>query len=243
MILRICLLAAATLPAGAVLLSPAAAWAQVSSDALGTAAISGRVITKDKKPVARAFVAAHRSSVDGPLKATERRDAMSDADGRFSIAGLQGGPYIICVAAPRTDLLDPCAWSTPPVIRVAAGGASSGNEIEVESGALVRIRIDDNARLFQPLAKSANTSIQAGIWTESGHYRPVMWESSDKRGHNYQVAVPDGLRFKLLLRGQNVAFRDNAGAKLRDDAPPSMVAQKQASSQIHKFSLESPGKP
>lgn len=151
MILRISLLAAGILPAGVVFLSPVPARAQATSSAVGTAVMSGRVITKDKKPVARAFVAAHRSSVDGPLKASERRESMSDADGRFSIAGLQGGPYIICVAAPRTDLLDPCAWSTPPVIRVAAGGASSGNEIEVESGALVRVRIDDNARLFQPL--------------------------------------------------------------------------------------------
>ncbi len=168
---------------------------------------------------------------------------MSDADGRFSIAGLQGGPYVICVVAPRTDLLDPCAWSTPSVIRVAAGGVSSGNEIELESGALVRLRIDDGERLFQPLAKSANTGVQAGIWTENGQYRPVFWESSDKRGHNYQIAVPDGLRFKLLLRGQNVTIYDDKGAKMRDDAPPSIVAQKQASNQVYKFRLESPGKP
>jgi hypothetical protein len=160
------------------------------------------------------MVIAHRSSVDGPLTRTESRSAAADQAGRFTIDGLTGGPYILCVNAYSSALLDPCAWGdAPPLVRVAPGQTSSEIEITVQEGTMLKVRLEDPNRLVRtPMRSQATADLLIGVWTKEGFFHPARLRSSDSKGHNYEIVVPNERDLKLSLNGQRLALFDDRGA-------------------------------
>ncbi len=131
------------------------------------------------------------------------------------ISALNGGPYAICVNVPRSDLLDPCAWSSePPLVRVAADSTSSGN-VRLETGALLRVRIEDPRKVVATPFHQADPGrepLEVGVFLRDRSLYNATWMSSDRRGHDYEVRVPLGTELQFAIRPGKLKVFDDKGA-------------------------------
>jgi hypothetical protein len=186
-----------------------------------TAEIGGRILDESKKPVPNAIVVAHLSSIDGPVAATESAGAVTDERGRFTITGLGGGAYWLCVDVPQTDFLNPCGWSDPPpLVRVERGKQSANNDVQLERGVMIHIRVEDPQKLVTTPGK------------EVANFRPVMfakgkphwgvWSSSGRNGHDYVLVAPADTDFDLGAQGDELQVDDESGKALDARAPKRM---------------------
>ncbi len=165
--------------------------------------LNGLVLVSNK-PVQKAIVGVHRSSIDGPLAATESHFAVTDAEGRFQVAGLNNGPFVICVTAAGQEILDPCEWTRPmPIYRLPSGTV----QVTVQKGATLRIRLDDPERLL-PTATRPRTgvAVEPGVRTPDKEFHRAALRSSDRTGHNFEIVVPAevGLESRVDVLGVQV---------------------------------------
>ncbi len=180
-----------------------------------TGGLEGEVLYQGKA-VAGASIGVFYSSVDGPVHAGEAGRAITDAEGRFAVAGLRAAPYIVCLRAAADELLDPCEWSlTPPLARVKAGETTRGLKITLDRGVKFKIRLEDPDKVIATRSNQrADTSLVLGVWSKQGFFHPARLVSSDDTGLDYELLLPPGADHNLKFEGNNVDVADSHGASL-----------------------------
>lgn len=179
------------------------------------------VILDDKgKAVSGAIVTVARSSVDGPLPATESYTITTATDGTYSIPGLTAGPFVVCAVAPGRPLLDPCQWSpSQNIVRLTAGTAAAAASTQLQLGATVSIRMNDPALLLTTPVAAGNPQpfLAMGVFDSGGHFHQAWRTSSDSGGYNYALVVPTSVNLAFVVSATNLTVKDSTNTLV----PPS----------------------
>jgi len=160
-------------------------------------AIRGKVKEKGGAPIADARIEAIPSARPMPLRATSPRDARSEADGSFAVAGLDPGPYRLRVLAP----------GFAEVERRAEAGAERVEVLLSPGATITGVVVDEKDRPVEAFRVGARTAPREG----RGIHRSSGTEAT---------AHPDG-RFSLedLDEGTyvvEVSAPEHAGATASD---------------------------
>lgn len=219
----------------------ALASAQTQEPKVG-ASIQGEVVDPSGKAIAGAAISAHSSSVDGVVKNLEQAGAVSDKAGRFTITGLKGGPYVLCASVPRSAYLDPCYWSEPPLVRVAAGQASESVKVQLVPGVRLKLRLEDPGMKLAPFKRGTGPSMMPYVELKNGRSFPLGLVSSDIDAHDYELAVPAETDLYVSFAGSDLKVADEKGAAIEQSKPVAVKSDAAASVQQLRFRLSAPPK-
>lgn len=169
-----------------------------------TGSISGTLQVSDGKPSGAVSVGYMRMA---PVNhsAPKPTAVTSAANGNFTLSGLAGGTYMICVrSSPTATLLDPCVWSTAPtIINLLPGQTLTGITIPVQRAATLQIQVSDPAgALANNEGKSANGYFSLGIATPSHILVHGAISTQAAAARTYQLAVPMGTPLSLTMNTQ-----------------------------------------
>ena len=162
--------------------------------------IAGTVVASDNTPVARVSVMVQSQRTPGT--APFRASVFTQPDGSFVVPDVPPGNHRICIQAPGTALLNPCAWSAaPPSITVVAGQPASTGTIRLETGHLVKVRLLDAARLLEATeGRIPGAQVQIGVWTTSGFFIPMRIRTRDATSRELELPVPFGAPLSLSIQ-------------------------------------------
>ena len=172
-----------------------------------SSAVSGTIVDPKGKSVDSAVVTANLAPVSGAAGPNARNlRAITSKSGAFSFANMLPGTYRVCVQAPGTDLLDPCRWRIPVMIKVTAGQNVTGFRIALEQGVPLSIRIDDAAQLLDKNeGKTKGAHLSVGVWPGSKLFQAVPISGKDNKGRDHTVYVPKNEPIKVSVFSK--AFR------------------------------------
>jgi hypothetical protein len=153
--------------------------------------------------------------------------AVTNSNGAFSISGVAPGTYSICVQEPGGAHLDPCRWSTPVLIKVAAGQTVSNASVSAVKGTLLQVRVNDPGGLWK--AGSGKPEVLIGVILPSSLFQPMRLASSDAGGKNFDVAIPAGTPVKMSVTAPHFAISDSQGLSLGATVAPVQSSAGQAS--------------
>src|SRR5260221_5034101 len=212
------------------------AWFGFAPNVWGASDLSGVVVAGNLGPVKGAIVGVHRSSADGPLRQTDSHFAFTATDGRFRVAALVDGPYVICVTAPGQALLDPCQWSAPiPVVRLPS---SSTVQITLQKGNTIPMRLDDPEHLLPtPNKPRAGVFVQPGVRTTKGVFVAATRVNSDVNGHDFEIVVPSEVSLKFVVDASGVKVIDERGFPVPKGGSLQVVAHEGQSVKTLNFRL------
>ena len=203
----------------------------------GKALITGVVAARDGgKGIQGLSVSAQSTTVpaQGP---PETVVGTTDKDGIFTIAGLAGGAYKLCVDAAPAGYLNPCEWSS--AVTASAGmQAVAPTTIRLDSGAVISIRVNDpgsaKADLF---GGDLNTFVRPLVWSD-GVAHAGRADSSGKGGHDFTIVIPFDKQVQLAIDFQNLTVTD-AGAKALTTTTqyPLMVSSGDSAKRTMSFSI------
>jgi len=183
-----------------------------NTNALAPGHIEGVILSPHGEPVSRASVTVQlqRTSGTPPFRAS----VFTGSDGRFVVANVPAGVYRICVQAPGTALLNPCAWSAaPPSAAVTSGQIALLGSIRLETGYVVKVRLQDAGRLLQAdEARSPAARVQSGLWTPAGFFIPMRVRTRGPASRELELPVPFGTSLELSVGSAwfDLAPEDNA---------------------------------
>ena len=204
-----------------------------------TGSIPGTVSGSDGTIIAGAYVTmvAVPPYSSGRISQTQWA-ALSDGNGAFVFAGLNGGTYQVCAQVPQTQWLSPCAWGTsPPAVSLSAGQPTSNVSVVMTKGVVVPIRVNDPQQL---LAQNEGITPGAHLLIGIGH-PPFLFDtafvaSQDAGGRTYQITIPFGFAATLKIYSSFFQISNAAGVVLPqgaviaipftvapDQPPPSLV--------------------
>jgi hypothetical protein len=174
--------------------------------------LTGSVLDDQGIAIFGAIVTVARSSVDGPLPASESYTTTTAADGSYSVKDLTAGPFVVCAVAPGRSLLDPCEWSSSQtVVRLPGGTGTVSATTQLQLGATVSIRVDDPALALTAtvVAGSPHPFLSMGVWASDGHFHQAWRVSSDSTGYNYTLVIPPNVDLAFAVNALNLTVTDN----------------------------------
>jgi hypothetical protein len=149
----------------------------------------------------------------------------SKADGTFSLSGVPAGTYRICVDAPQANVLDPCLWSaTQQTWTVSASQAVTGVVIEVQTGAMLRVHVNDpQAALPQPQGGIHGNALTIAVETDRKQHLnlrqlPAASAVASASGFDDYLIVPYDETVTLVTQSASVALSDQNGNALQGNA-------------------------
>lgn len=185
--------------------------------------------------VTGAIVTIHRTSDGGPVSRTVSHRGVTGADGRFLFTGLIKGSWSACVLTPSYKYLDPCEWSLPQSTVIGTESSSGELDITLQSGRLVTLRVDDHEKVVPtPISKVTDTELRIGAWGRDGQFHNARMISSDQRGHNYEILVPEDADLEFGVSARNIEVMDQAGKAVREqDREPVKVRPSESPKKLH----------
>lgn len=156
----------------------------------GTATISGRVVAADTgRPIKRARVAITGASAGGRAGST----AMTDDQGRFSVAELAAGSY--SVSASRSGFVDAVYGQRRPLqpgtpIQLADGQAATNIDLRLTRGGVITGRVMDEDG--EALARALVTVQRYQYVRGERQLTPAGADQTDDRGQYRVFGLPPG---------------------------------------------------
>jgi hypothetical protein len=179
-----------------------------------------------KDGVGQVVSAVYAVAVD-PAPGGKSYTAVTNSSGAFSIAGVAPGVYSICVQEPGGAHLDPCRWSTPVQIKVAAGQTVASTPVSALKGTLLQVRVNDPGGLWK--AGTGNPEVLLGVIMPSSLFQPMRLASTDAGGKTFDLAIPSGTPVKMSVTAPHFAISDSQGLSLGAAVPPVQASAAQAS--------------
>jgi hypothetical protein len=186
---------------------------------LGGTTLAGRVYSDQGRPVAGALASIQRT-VAIPSYLIYR--VVTDAQGKFSVDVPDTATYTVCVSSWNNQLLNSCEWSLPAsLVKIAAGQQAASITITLQTGIVLRIRLDDPKSLLPTASAIADgtvsgaaPSVRFGLFTSDGRYHAAIQVSSDSLGQNHQIVVPLNVSFSFSIQANGVQVLDQTGTQL-----------------------------
>ena len=90
--------------------------------------------------------------IRGRLRLRAKTPTATDKSGGFILSGVPASRYSICVQDDAGNAhIDPCQWSSNPVVvKIAAGESVSSVAVPVIAGTTLQVRIEDPRKLASP---------------------------------------------------------------------------------------------
>ncbi len=214
----------------------ASCW-RASASEPAEATMSGVVTTPDGKPLAGAVITARPLRDVNSARAAKQLGVRTGTDGSFRITGATGGKYSLCIQSPGKDALDPCEWSsTPPLVAVPDGATASNVQVMVAQGKPIRIRVEDPKHLVPtPLRPRSDTFLQFGVRTKDGTFHAAQLESSDARGHNYELLLPVEKDFEFVVDTYNLEVVDESAHKVKRNVGTPFRSDKATTEKVLRY--------
>lgn len=177
--------------------------------------IAGRVVGEGKKGLEHVWVMWHRMPEVGVAGETTTSGGMAtDGKGSFGFTGLRDGTYVLCATASvRAGYLSTCAWNPlPPRLVVKGGMAVAAQEVQMERGARVEVRLEDGQGLL-PKAEDAGARGRMRVeGRPAGGGMAVGARPLERSGGEmvYVLLVPARAAVKLEVEAEGVEFEDAA---------------------------------
>ena len=146
--------------------------------------------------------------ITGPLAAT----VTADANGAFHADALAPGDYIACAETTSPGYLDPCHWATSaPSFTVTAGQTTSGINIVMAKGSVLRIHVDDPQQLLKPATGPIDLDFQIHVVTPKGLHYNAQLQSSTAVARDHAITIPFGTPVSLRVMAAHVTVNDQSG--------------------------------
>ena len=160
----------------------------------------------------RAVPDARNQPAPAPGEATTSGMALSDAAGALAIPGLPAGSYAICASAPGLPYLDPCKWTSSPILTVSTN-ATTKYTLVLSKGVFLNVRVNDPGHLLPQLKDGplGGGLVAVGVRFGKGAYLGAQNTAVDATGRDYQIVVPAGTPVQLSVFSRDVALADTAG--------------------------------
>lgn len=180
-----------------------------------SAEIRGSVRIRGGTRVSNVFVTAIPTDTTLPVDRRMGQQVAANDKGEFTIKGVRGGKFKLCISATWEAVLDPCEWSaSPPLVDVPDGATALGVDIEVPKGQILRIHVDDPDRVIPtPVRPNPGKFIQLGVLSLNGAFHKARLVSTDRSGQNYELVVPTDSEFELVADTYRLEVRDEAGTR------------------------------
>lgn len=193
-----------------------------------SASISGVVTGADGSSIGGAHVFAGPLSTASKLKApptllaSVTSSVYAKPDGSFTLANLTAGSYILCAEASIPGWLDPCHFASAVApVTVAAGKATTGQNVVLSKGAVLQVRINDPGQLLANATAVIAHDVEVLVRASNNGYYESRIVSTDSTGRNHEITVPFDLQQTLIVRSQGFTLKNSAGAAV----PPSGFSQ------------------
>jgi hypothetical protein len=115
---------------------------------------------------------------------------------------------MVCVQVPHTAFLDPCRWSLPIRVTVAAGQISANNNVQVTKGSLLHVRVNDPG---QHVSKG-DGDVLLGIGGPSFPFHLLGLAATDPAGRTFDIAIPFNVALRLQISSEHLDLEDDNGA-------------------------------
>jgi hypothetical protein len=221
--------------------SPAALLAQGQP----SGALQGAVTDTQGKPVVGAIVryqsippsvAAGIKAIPVPGETIASGTITTDANGRFTAAGLPFATHLLCAHVPSAPYLDPCVWGQTVRATVSAGVIANQTLI-LTKGVYVNVRVNDPMHLLPQTLDGPWTprKLQIGVVYGTGAYHGAQNTAADSTGRSYQMIIPAGKPFRLWLYSTDVRLSDGSGTAIT--SPAAAIPFQAAPGQDQTFTL------
>ena len=178
-----------------------------------TSSVSGIIVDPKGKTVDSAVVTAGLATFD---PAVRNLHVLTGKGGTFSFAKLPAGTYRLCIQAPGTDLLDPCRWRIPIMVKVDGKTDVSNMRIALEQGVPLKIRIDDAGQLLEKNeGKTKGTHLLVGVWTGSKFFQTAPITGKDNKGRDHTIYVPKDEQVKVSVSSKEFKVAEPAQTAAR----------------------------
>jgi hypothetical protein len=185
----------------------------------GATTLNGRVYSDAGRPVVGALATVQRTVA---IASYTTYRVVTNAQGKFSLTVPDTATYSVCVGSWGDSLLNSCEWSLgQSLVPIAAGQQTASITITLQTGAMLRIRLDDPQGLLpSPTAVTSGTasssapSVRFGLWSSDGRYHAAIQVSSDSLGQNHQVLLPLNAALNFSVQASGVQVLNQTGTAL-----------------------------
>lgn len=216
-----------------------------------TGSLQGSVTDPQGRPLAGAVVryqsippsvAAGVRATPAPGETVAGGTVATDANGRFTLAGLPFAPHLLCASVPSAPYLDPCIWGQAVRTTVSAGATTSQALILVK-GVYLNVRVNDPMRLLPQVVDGPWTprKLLVGVVYGTGAYQGARNTAVDSAGRDYQLIIPAGKPFRLWLYSTDLALTDASGAAVTSPAGAVAFQASTGQDQNFTFTVAGPG--
>jgi hypothetical protein len=179
--------------------------------AQNTASIQGTMVdSATGKPLAGAVIIATKTAP--PVK---RAVATSTFDGSFQLPSLPAGTYTVCVQSPQDGYLATCHWGgTASTLTLATAQKSTGTEIAMKVGSVLKIHVDDPKQLLNQKTKDGYAPhLVMGVWS-GGQFYAARTAAKATTSADYQVTIPFDTNLNFTIQSRNLNIGDAKGNAL-----------------------------
>lgn len=189
-----------------------AAWAQGSD---GGGSVAGQVVGGNGNGVAGVTVMVTRAALSPGEANPGVFLGTTGGDGTYSIAALGAGDYNVCVSDDSGRYLNPCIWSGPVHVSVAAGENKSGVQVQVEEAAELGVDVSDpEQKLTGHDGQAPAASLMLGI-PAPYIFLPASAQPDTAGMKHYKARVPYDRDLELNVVTDTLSVADEKGNKLK----------------------------
>lgn len=139
--------------------------------------------------------------------------APTSGDGTFEIDALPAGTYALCVDKLGSALLNPCLWTSQPVLAtLTAGGSAQGVSVVAPKGVFLTIRVLDPKKSL--IRNPISDDVHIGTYHGNSPFIPALVSGWDMKGKTMSLAVLPGQPVNLTVSSSAYALADANGISL-----------------------------
>lgn len=188
-----------------------------------TASIRGQVRSDEGRPVPNAVLLYNQTAPFVPGTPMVQSRINLPNDGTFTISNLPAGSYALCIQVAAGGYLDPCHWSDPPTVALAAAQAVTGVAVTAKRGHKLQIHVDDPQGHMGNEGKVPGVHLLIGAWTPRHLFQPARVSNSSARSRDYSVTVPFDAPVNITATSASFAVNDGRGQPVQVNRPTTVT--------------------